>query len=158
MSSNQKMGFKAEKWVKAKLEKMGFDVEMHPDWQAKSCDLIVNGSLVIEVKESNERTRKYTTKDGRTRFYPWFQINTTSIDTQDRVLVFVAKDKLGIRHAYVMPGAIAGERSSMCLSSHPDRYTGYLSAFRECWDIVGYMLNKAYQEAGQLGFEGVNNG
>lgn len=155
MSENQAKGFEAEKWVKRHLESLGYEVEMPPDFFEEACDLIVNGSLVVEVRESCERTRSYTTKNGEKRFYPWWQTNTTNIDTSDRVLVFIAKDKNGIRHPYVMPGAIAGQKTSIALSSHPDRYKGYLAKFRECWDTVGYMLNKAYQDAGQMEFEGV---
>ena len=158
MTENQGKGFEGEVWVKEQLEEMGYEVQMHPDFNAKACDLIVNGSLVVEVKKSSENTRSYTTADGKKRYYPWWQANVTKFDYEDRVVVFIAEEKNGLRHPYIMPGAIPSQRTSIALSSHPDRYTGYLAAFRENWAIVGHMLKQAYKNAGQMAFEGVQNG
>lgn len=150
MSTAQKTGFEAEQWVKAELEKLGYEVQMHPDWAAKSCDLIVNGVLSVEVKKSNHRKRTYTTKAGDVREYDWFSVDVSKVDMADRVVVFVAEDEAGERFYYVIPGPVAGQRQSLALSSHPRKYSGFLSAFLENWDVVDYLLAKRYQQEGQL--------
>ena len=122
-------------WVKNRLERMGYEAQINPQHKT----ILVNDKLTVRVKESKERTRTYTAKDGSINFYPWYQVNLSDISLNDEILVFVARDRNNIRHAYVIP---TDEElpNSLALSSHPDNFTGKLSLYKDCWQTVGNML------------------
>jgi len=155
MSSEQKTGFIGEVWVSEQLQRRGYAVRMIPDWQAKSCDLVINGILPVEVKTSTQRQRKYVTASGVVRHYPWFQANVSNFDFSDRLVIFVAIDLFQKNYPYIIPGAIAAQKTTITLSSHPTKYGGQWSPFLNNWQMVDYFLNQRYRNAGQLDFEAV---
>lgn len=147
-SAEQKFGYSGELFVADKLKELGYDVYMPPDFSNAGYDILVNGILQVEVKISGKNARVRGSK-----VYQKYAWKLCSVDTSDRVLVLIAEDSKGLRHSFVMPGAVMGDRLKFEINSHPTKYGGIIAPFLECWDVVDFLLKKRYKDVGQKELE-----
>lgn len=147
------MAFSSETWVANKLSKMGYDISIPPDFNAKGCDIWVHRPdnayrLCVEVKFSRQGKIK--------RKYPRWQWDVSAIDDKDRVLILIAEDDQGDWFCFVLPGHLMAHRTVWQINSHPTKYQGCIALFLENWETVDFMLNKRYVDPNQLAlFEGM---
>lgn len=144
-------GFQAEIWVHAQLKKHGYEPEFS-NWNAECCDLTVDG-LPIEVKFAAKTQRLIRRKDGRKFPYPrwqWCIHPTASNHSKEWVLILIAQDSAYRRYPFILPGSLVGHRQQVQLTSHPDRYRGWMAKYLNRWDLIGYLAGKVYQDNGPL--------
>lgn len=139
-SKDQKFGIVGERWVYEQLRRRGHNPRFIKDFFNSGCDLLID-DLPVEVKSARLTLRKY-----RGRLYPRWQwcIKPTSHQKSEWLLVALAHVGKQIV-PYLVPGSLVAARPHLQLTSPPDRYRGWLAAFREEWDMVEYLAHKLYQ-------------
>lgn len=146
-SENQKIGLFGERIAYQELTRRGFQVELRNSFNAKNTDMRVNG-IPAEVKFANP-TRRYSQGRVYTR-WQWRVSRTAGDMLQDWILILIAKDSRYNTFYYIMPGDIIGYRDHLQLTSHPDVYRGWLSPWRNRWDIIDYLKRQIYLDNGPL--------
>lgn len=153
-SRNQRVGAEGEKWVIEQLQARGYDAKFDPDFYNEGYDIIVNG-LPTEIKFAHQTRRKrvWTNRIGvvlENWYDRWqWQIHPTSHRLTDWLLILVA-DVNGDRYPYIVPGGIVLDRTHIQLTSHPNKYRGWLAAWLNRWEIIDYLANGVYQNGGPL--------
>lgn len=153
-SETQKIGSDGEQWVIEQLENRGFKVKFDPDFFNEGYDLVVNG-LPTEVKTANSTRRKrvYINRAGVV-FENWYDrwqwcIHPTSNRLVDWLLILVANDGNN-RYVFVVPGGIVLDRTHIQITSHPQKYKGWLATWLNRFEIIQYLANGVYRNGGPL--------
>lgn len=149
MSQTQATASKGEEWAVQKLRKLGYQADLYNDFFEQGKDILINGVLACEVKTSTQgqTTRRYKDK---VYHYPTWKWLVSNVTTEDKVLILLAIDCLGIHHPFVMPSAWMVGRSHFSLSSYPPAYGGFIAPGLNNWSVVDYLLKRRYEDAGQL--------
>lgn len=153
-SKEQSIGRQGEVWVYNKLKSLGYPVQEVTDFFDRNRDLMV-GNLPVEVKLSNSHLRRMKRKKGfvyRAR-WQWTVSETAAFyDGLEWVCVLLAKDDRDRIHPYVVPGSIINFRrcSNITLTSHPNKYQGWLAEWRDRWRVIPYLLQASYLHDGPL--------
>lgn len=146
-SKEQQLGNISEKFILQELARRGYTVKLSPNFYDKNTDLVI-GDLPIEVKFAHKTYRYKTLADGSKKRYPRWQWNihpTAGLMDGDWVLILVAKDAAGHQHIYVVPGGLVGDRPHIQLTSHPDIYRGWLSEWKNRFDVIDYLAGEEYR-------------
>ncbi|MCB0208024.1 MAG: hypothetical protein KDJ52_01765 [Anaerolineae bacterium] len=149
MSPEQETGLIGERWVIKELRRRGYKPEIDPDFFTKNCDLRVNG-LPIEVKYARPTTRKQISTSGNAIYLTRWQwsISATAAEMRGEwVCILLAQTAKKIV-PYVVPGSQIGERSHIQITSHPDKYKGWLNRYRNAWDVIDYLSQSTYLDDG----------
>lgn len=151
LSEKQHVGYQGEIYAARELIKRGYSVRVPPDFNTPGVDLIINGVLPVEVKYAKQHWLK---RSASRRLYPRWQWHVSQVDAQDRILILIAETKDGLRHPFIMPGAIMLSRFQFEINSHPQRYKGILAPFLNNWYVIDHILWQRYFEDGQLPLPG----
>lgn len=149
MSPEQKFGLKGERWVVDQLKKRGYKPTLYPDFQNQACDLEVNG-LCIEVKIARPTLRIRTLQSGSKVHYTRWQwcIHPTSLHMQGEWALVLLADTIKKTVPFIIPGSQVGDRTHLQITSHPDRYNGWLAEYRNAWDVISYLSQQTYLDNG----------
>ena len=148
-SRTQTIGNIGEQWAYDQLTKRGYDVIAVPDYFKGCADLKI-GTLPVEVKYSRISYRSKRLVSGKRRWYKRWQWNVSELDSADRVLFLIAEDKAGIRHPFIMPGAIMADRQQFEISRHPTEYKGFVKGYLNRWETVDLLLAQSYYDDRQF--------
>jgi len=146
LSRDQRVGLEAENWVFEQLTQRGYSPIIPPDFFKSACDMHVNG-LCVEVKVAKRTKRKQKLANGKVKLrdrWQWF-IHPTHPKTE-YVLILVADDAKKNRYAFILSGSMVGERSHLQLTSHPEKYNGWMAAYRDKWSMIDFLASQAYKE------------
>lgn len=143
---DQIFGHAGEQWAFNQLAARGYHPRFDPDFNAPGRDLIVYG-LPVEVKIARPTLRCVHGK-WRKR-WQWF-IHPTTAQLGEYALVLIAEDSQGKRYPYVVPGSAVGNRSQVQLTSHPDKYSGWIAKYLHRWDTIDYLAHEVYANQGPL--------
>jgi len=145
LSRSQKFGLMIENWVAGELESQGHATTLLNDFNARY-DILCNGRLPIEVKAA----KPYPQFTGRSWRDRWQFRLTGGLDyrKQDFVYVLVCVDSAGVIYPYVIPSAHVGARATICLTSHPKKYGGWLRQYLNAWHFIGVVENWRRRLAG----------
>lgn len=146
-SQSQAIGHRAERLVYMELQARNYHPQYYPNFNQEGCDLRVNG-LPVEVKFAH-KTRRYC-KGKRYHRWQWCIHPTSQKIHGDWLLILVAQTRPLENWFYVLPGSVAGDRTQIQLTSHPKKYSGWLSEWLNRWDVITYLSNGVYQNGGPL--------
>jgi hypothetical protein len=130
-SSNYVKGAIAEKKVNTFLNKAGFISKI----------LRLQGSDIIAVNRSTGEQIKLEIKfssrnsDGKYRATT-IKKNATDHRKSDYI-IFLCQGVGGKCTSFIIPTKLQGDKTFLCITSNPDKYTGYLAAYREAWHLIG---------------------
>lgn len=151
-----KIGEMGEKLAFDALVERGYAPQPKPDFRHKGCDMTLNG-LPVEVKFANltASIQKYTKKDGTVvrvvRYRHQWNIHTTSLNmVGEWILILIAVDDNGEIFYFVLPGELVERRNQIQITSHPNKYRGWLAAWLEQWPVIDYLSDRAYSNRGPL--------
>ena len=112
-------------WIAGKIADLGLDLYLQTSF-VRSEHHSVNGQpLVIRVAYCAR------TAGGHKR-WQWNIPNAP----KKSVLILIAVDEDGEKHAYVIPWEIAKLRTRYEVSSHPTRHKGMIAPFLNKWEII----------------------
>lgn len=133
LSRSQRFGLTIERWVTSELIDRGHSAVLVSDFNA-SYDILVGGHLPVEVKAA-VATRQWTGRQWRDR---WQFCLSGGLDyhKQDFLYVLVAVDTAGAIYPYVVPSGFIGGRQHISLTSHPEKYRGWLRSHLSAWQYV----------------------
>lgn len=146
LSKTQKIGWSGEDWFVNQAVARGYKPELLR-WESENCDLKING-LPIEVKFAHP-TYRFTCKKRRVR-WQWRVHPTAFHMAGDWALVLIAQDSRRSRHLYIMPGSVLQGREHIQLTSHPDKYRGWINQWKDRWDVIDFLSTEAYKNNGPL--------
>jgi len=143
---DQIYGHEGERWAFEQLQANGYFPRFDPDFYAPGRDLIVNG-LPVEVKIAHPTWRSCK---GTLRLrWQWF-IHPTTHAIGEYALILIAEDSANQRHPYIVPGSLIGQRTHIQLTSHPDKYRGWIARFKNQWNVIEYLGREVYAGHGPL--------
>lgn len=149
-SPDQKTGLIGERWAYEKLKRLGWPVKLMPDFGNHAYDMQI-GKLPIEVKYAQTTYRKKE-RQGLTVHVPrwqWFIHPTYSkLDDRDWVLILIAEDQKRLKHPFILPGNLLDGRNHLQITSHPTKYSGWLSDWRNEWDVIEFLTQQTYLDDG----------
>lgn len=148
LSATQRFGLQAEEWVFQQLLEKGYTPIMPPNFLLAACDLIVNG-LCVEVKTAKPTLRTRKLRDGTTRLYRRWQWLIHPSHQGEFLAVLIAETSEG-KYPFLVPGSVIGERTHIQLTSHPEKYKGWLAQYLNRWEMVTYLSERIYQSNGPL--------
>lgn len=137
-SRDQKLGYQGELWAIAQLKKRGFDPQIPDDFFSNGLDILVDG-LPIEVKYAKRTYRKFPANDGQVIYRPrwqWHIHPTSYAPGRDFVAILIAEDDSGKRHVFIVPSLALDGRSHVQITSHPDKYTGWMAEYKDQWGVI----------------------
>jgi len=143
---DQIYGYEGECWAFDQLVDHGYHPRFDPDFHAPGRDLIVNG-LPVEIKIAHPTYR--SDRGTLRKRWQWF-IHPTTHAIGEYALILIADDSTGKRYAYIVPGSAIGHRTHIQLTSHPDKYRGWIAKFRNRWDTIEYLAQEVYANQGPL--------
>ena len=149
MSPEQEIGLEHEEWVVKQLRARGYAAQLNPNFCAQNCDLRVNG-LPVEVKYARPTLRTQTKRNGLKVQYTrwqWCISDTAAGMSGEWVCVLLAQTRKKIV-PYIVPGSQIGERNHVQITSHPDRYRGWLNNYRNTWSVIDYLSQATYLDNG----------
>lgn len=153
-SQTQQIGSDGEMWAIEQLEAFGYQCKFHPDFCNEGYDMTVNG-LPTEIKFAHRTKRKRTWKNRAgvifENYYDrWqWQIHPTSHRQTDWLLILIA-DYRGTKYTFIVPGGLVLDRTHIQITSHPNKYRGWLAAWLNRWEIIDYLANGIYRNGGPL--------
>ncbi|NJN97909.1 MAG: hypothetical protein HC875_29460 [Anaerolineales bacterium] len=149
-SRDERQGMVGEWYVYQQLVKRGWSVKMMADFYHKNCDMKV-GQLPIEVKYAKTTYRKKQ-RQGLNIYvarWQWF-VHSSAQEMNDRdwVLVLIAEDQKKIKHPYILPGNLLDGRNHLQITSHPNKYTGWLNDWKGEWQVIEFLMQQSYLDNG----------
>lgn len=148
LSKSQKFGLKVEQWVIEQLVQRGYSPSIPADFFKEGCDAHVNG-LCIEIKAAKRTKRKYVLASGEVKYYWRWQWSVHKTHRGEFALILVA-DTSKKRVVFIVPGSQVGDRTHLQITSHPEKYTGWLAQYRDKWSVIDYLAAEVYQGNGPL--------
>jgi len=145
-SQDQIFGHAGERWAFDQLVDRGYHPRFDPDFYAPGRDIVVDG-LPVEVKIA--RPTQQPVRGKFRKRWQWF-IHPTTHQIGEYALILIAEDSTGKRHAYIVPGSAVGTRTQIQLTSHPDKYRGWIAKFKNRWDTIEYLAREVYANQGPL--------
>jgi hypothetical protein len=154
LSQHQQFGATLEKWAANELASLGYHCQLMPDWNHQY-DLLIDHFLPVEIKAAKP-TAQWTGKCWRQR---WQFCTQSKLRRQDYVFILIAIAD-GALYPYIIPSSFVGNRMSLNITSHPERYRGWMAEHLNAWRWIEtvYHWRQKYESvhAGQLSlFEGV---
>lgn len=146
MSVKQRYGLKGEEWAASELRARGYEVKIISDW-SDQYDLVVNGVLPVEVKQSRSYMRHV--KPGYYKPTWCFDVARIPQD-QDFLLLLIVEDQFGQFWPHLVPSFHAFGRKSIAITSHPRQYKGYWSEHLNRWSVIDWLINIRQQFAQPL--------
>lgn len=149
MSPDQEYGSFGEKWVFDQLKQRGYSPKINSRYFAQNCDLFVL-DMPVEVKIARQTNRRHKLNNGLDVLYPrwqWSVHDTAKEMNGEWILVLLAQTKTRI-FPYILPGSVIGDRNHLQITSHPDRYQGWLNQYRDKWSIIDYLAQQTYLDNG----------
>lgn len=145
MSPEQNYGLDGERWVFNQLVRLGYKPTVPPYFNSTAYDFKI-GNVCVEVKTARQTVRRQKLKSGKLANYPrwqWsFEATTLQLNS-DWVAILVAE--IGSQRVpYIVPGAIIGDRTHLQVTRHPDHFRGWLSLWRDQWQVITYLLQRSY--------------
>lgn len=149
LSASQKYGLKIEQWLIEELEKRGYSPKVPTNFAQTACDAYVNG-LCIEIKAAKRTRRFKKLASGEVKAYYRWQWNIHPTHKGEYALILVADTPQKKRFCFILPGSVVGTRTHLQITSHPIKYTGWMSAYLEKWDVIDYLAREVYKGYGPL--------
>lgn len=149
LSASQKYGLKIEQWVIERLIEKGHSPKVPTDFSETACDAYVSG-LCVEIKAAKRTKRFVTLASGEVKAYWRWQWRIHPTHKGEYVLILVADTPQKKRFCFILPGSVVGKRTHLQITSHPMKYTGWMAAYLEKWDVIDYLAGQVYLGNGPL--------
>jgi hypothetical protein len=146
LSACQRYGLEGEQWAARQLSDMGYHARLLSLWTA-DFDILIDNLLCCEVKISRSRLR---------RVRPGYYRPTWSFDLarlprhMDMVVILICEDDYQTWWPYVVPSWYFFGRNSVNITSHPQKYRGYLAGCLHNWSNVGLVMAQRQKYSYQL--------
>jgi len=137
LSKRQRYGLRAEMWAVEQLTKRGYEAIPLRDFSDK-VDILVNGLMPVEVKIRHSYLRKV--KNGYRKPTWLFEVKRSSHYT-DSLFILICDDGV-LWYPYIVPSWYFFGRCNVSITSHPNKYRGYVADCLGCWGNVADVLSK----------------
>jgi len=137
-SPNQLFGAEIESYAADQIRNRGLTPKFTENWIDRY-DMLVSDSksatVIVEVKGANPKHQK-SGKYYRTR---WQWDNSRGTSEQDIVLLVAVTDNQF--YVYIVPKKkLMDKPGNVSITSHPEKYTGWLAEYRDAWYILDQAL------------------
>ncbi len=148
LSHAQRYGLAGEYWALKQLQERNYNANLVSSFFA-NIDILINGLLAVEVKIAHKTYRRV--RPGYYRPCWQFDISRCLPAKQDWILIAIAEDQAGQLWPYVLKSAwLAGRATRLTLTSHPNRYRGWMARHLNRWSNIETLLQFKQKKAGQL--------
>lgn len=146
LSAPQRYGLKAEQWTARQLSEMGYHARLLSLWTA-DFDILIDNLLCCEVKIS--RSYPCQTRPGCYRSTWRFDLSRLP-GHLDMIVILICEDTNQVWWPYIVPSWYFFGRTSANITSHPQKYRGYLAGCLNNWANVGLVMAQRQRFSYQL--------